>query len=57
MNTDIFAQLNIDSYLTNQIHTYPQTLHVETKEHRRIFATKHNQVCTNPTNATDQLTN
>ena len=41
MNTDIFAQLNIDSYLTHQIHTYPQTLHVETKEHRRVFATKH----------------
>ena len=37
MNTDIFAQLNIDSYLTNQIHTYPQTLHVETKEHRRFL--------------------
>ena len=51
-NTDIFLQLNIDSYVpTQQIHTRTlRLLHVETTEHRHILKTKHKLVCTNPTN-------
>ena len=50
--TDIFLQLNIDSYVpTQQIHTRTlRLLHVETIEHRHILKTKHQLVCTNPTN-------
>ena len=51
-NTDIFLQLNIDSYVpTQKIHIRTlRCLHVETTEHRHILKTKHKLVCTNPTN-------